>query len=608
MTSHARIDGNGRRLPSRIPGMHWVLKSAVVLTACWVLHCSTAIAQELLLCGVPSVHTLQSGATDTYGMSAGVGQRVVVDVTDNTGALGLLRLRAVDLAPIGETCNGSLQIDAPANIEVSDCLGTSSAEYTVEYNVVSDTGGCAVPLTCGIEPGNTTLSFRGEVDSYRIAAVAGQPFSLSLSGAPSPDRFRLRVFNPQGHPATGGDTCSGNLTLTPEVPGDHTVLVSACSQPITGEYTLLWQTDPACAAPSPNEVAYVTDRDSGSVSVVDTKANRVVAIIPLEQLRGNPGPAHIAVTPNSGFAYVTFGRTGALFIINTTTNRLVEKVSLPIPEAEGNFFAFSPDGKIAYIFSDSAGGMLVFDTTIRRVTGIIKAPDLTASPPAVTPNGQFLYVPAIGGRIAVIDLPSRSVIDRINLGFDSEVRDITFSTDGSKAYATQLVSSENPNGGKLSLIDTATRTTTSQLSIPAALYALTYSADRSVAYAVDGEKLTFLDTASGGITTLSLRPSISEPNSIALSVDGRRLFVTDAGVNQVGDPAVAVVDVALRQVLVTVASAVDEAAWDVAVIEPPSGLCDGDERGETRVTVGELVSSVNFSVDGCPTQRRRRLQ
>jgi hypothetical protein len=72
-----------------------------------------------------------------------------------------------------------------------------------------------------------------------------------------------------------------------------------------------------------------------------------------------------------------------------------------------------------------------------------------------------------------------------------------------------------------------------------------------------------------------------------------------------GTPAAAVIDAQSLQAVATIPALFDQ-PFEVAIVTPPSGLCTGDDHAQTRVTVGELVTSVDYSVDGCPTARMSR--
>ena len=63
-----------------------------------------------------------------------------------------------------------------------------------------------------------------------------------------------------------------------------------------------------------NGLVYVTNPDSGTVSVIDPATNTVVATIPVGQF-----PRPIAVNPTNGLAYVTNGDSNTVSVVSTVS-------------------------------------------------------------------------------------------------------------------------------------------------------------------------------------------------------------------------------------------------------------------------------------------------
>ena len=71
--------------------------------------------------------------------------------------------------------------------------------------------------------------------------------------------------------------------------------------------------------------AYVTSPGEGTVSVIDTATNTVVATIPV-----GVGPIGVAITPDGTRAYVTNGDSNTVSVIDTATNTLVATVPVGV--------------------------------------------------------------------------------------------------------------------------------------------------------------------------------------------------------------------------------------------------------------------------------------
>ena len=149
--------------------------------------------------------------------------------------------------------------------------------------------------------------------------------------------------------------------------------------------------------------AYVANYLSGTLSVIDTKTNRVVGSISVGE-----GPHAVAISPNGKIAYVInefFGRNGDYWsrvrLIETQTGRVVGSNRVGV---KPNAIALSPDGKTAYVVNCSSNNVSVIDTKSNQVVG---APIKVGGFPqaiAIAPDGKAAYVANfLSGAISVID-------------------------------------------------------------------------------------------------------------------------------------------------------------------------------------------------------------
>jgi YVTN family beta-propeller protein len=108
--------------------------------------------------------------------------------------------------------------------------------------------------------------------------------------------------------------------------------------------------------------AYVANRGSGTVSVIDTALQAVVATIPV-----GSEPFGIAVTPDGARAYVAHMNSQDVRIIDTATHSVVGA-----PIAMGlrpSGLAIRPDGARVYVVDDTSLDARVIDTGTNTVTG-----------------------------------------------------------------------------------------------------------------------------------------------------------------------------------------------------------------------------------------------
>src|SRR5229473_2704675 len=129
--------------------------------------------------------------------------------------------------------------------------------------------------------------------------------------------------------------------------------------------------------------AYVTNA-SGTVSVIDTTTNTVVATIPVGLFA-----SEVAITPDGTRAYVPNQQDFILSVIDTATNTVV--TTIPVSGTAG--IAITPDGTRAYVTSPGGGTVSVIDTVTNTVAATI--PLGTNQNPfgvAITPDGTRAYV------------------------------------------------------------------------------------------------------------------------------------------------------------------------------------------------------------------------
>jgi len=587
----------------------------VLLGVAWSDH--QVRAQEALFCGVPLKRPLQSGGTGAYALlvSNDPTPLAVVDVTDASGTIGALLLRQLrDPFPPIESCSGSMKAELfPYQFTVSDCIGSDAGDYTIVANVVSqNSSNCGVPLRCGAAS-QQTLEISGEVDAYTFAGVEGQSIVVSgadLNGTVGP--VRLRVFNPDGQLVRNTDSCEGSVTVPVTQSGTHTILVSACGGVQTGEYAIRWQPEQGCPpVGAKDELAYVVNAGSGTVTVIETETNQVAGLVPIAHL-SNPEQfgGRIEVNPNQGFAYVTFPGSTSIAIVNTTINRRVGEIAVPV-NIESNFgFTIHPSGRLLYapIAADIVRGVSVFDTATRKLSAVIPIDEQLGEDAGigVSPDGTVLYLAHGQGRVAVIDTLGNRLVTEIIDSRLAEPINLVFSPDGRFAYAI------NFRRG-IAVIDAKAHQVIATIPVSSDIGAAVFAPDGQRAYVLGDVSsprglvvgVVVIDTATHTVARSFAVPQFSDGvGGIAITSNGALLYVTNSEAEFTDrsdelEPGVAAVD-PLTGAVVALIPPFGDFPTAISIARAPSGLCTGDDRGETKVTIGELVPSVGFALFGCP--------
>lgn len=265
---------------------------------------------------------------------------------------------------------------------------------------------------------------------------------------------------------------------------------------------------------------------------------------------------------DSQTAYVAGMWPPRVFVIDLPSQSVTATVSLNAPDVNlwTHVIALSPDGDTLYAvgpYGLPAGGgpsgysrLVLVDTVTLTTTQVIDldiADAVTFSQAAVSPDGTELYVVwgdqqqvivldllHNGAKIATIDFPQETL----------DLPAITFSPDGTRAY----VAGYTPGG--MFVVDTATHTVLEHIIDAAGhafsdLHALAMAPDGSMVYITGSnhDDVLALNTATHALGTfVDLNPLQLWPQRMALSSDGRRLYVDGVAVGPGAPGGVHVVD------------------------------------------------------------------
>ena len=596
--------GGRSRAPGRAAAV-LVVALTILATGLLARPATAAPVVDGIFCGMPLARRLASGATDTFVTSLLPGTVVSTNIIAPAGD-PLFKLQSGNFSPATATCAGELLLTTiaddmmaplPGTINVTSCFDpTAAGDYTITLSVVSaGPDNCAVPLPCGM-PLNASFATPGEVDSYTFPGSQGDTVTLAVTNVDRAiGQVHLRLFDPSGAPlADDPANCPSSLHMRLPASGAYTLLVSACTGAPQGHYTVTWSQQPSCTAKQPpGQLAYVTNADSGTMSVVDLSTNSTKLTMPIAPL-GQAEVASltfVAITPNGGFTWATYEHSSSAAVVNTSTNLLTASVPSGL---DANGIAISPDGALAYVVSNSLGGIVLVDTKTNKPTRVVGQQELQSflqgAATATTQDGTFLYVVAEDSsglaKINTIDY-SVDFVTTYDLGlYDA----FAVSPDASFIYVGTLTG--------IARIDTQTNILTDNIELGEP-FAIAFTADGGRAYATlaDTSVVAVIDTATK--TVVDTIPGVGDsPGGIAISPETGLAYVTDftAAANE---PGVFVIDTKTNRVIASLPT-LGDGPTAIALTTAPAGLCVGDTLGETKVTVDEIVLSLNYLLHGCP--------
>ena len=134
--------------------------------------------------------------------------------------------------------------------------------------------------------------------------------------------------------------------------------------------------------------AYVTNRDSDNVSVINTATNALYTTVAV-----GVWPLFVAITPDGAFAYVTNRNSHNVSVINRLTNEVEATVAVTAP----NEVAITPDGAFAYVtnfFSDYVSEINTATNVVEATVMVGNSPvGVAITPVSITPKQTFADVP-----------------------------------------------------------------------------------------------------------------------------------------------------------------------------------------------------------------------
>src|SRR5262249_38715862 len=170
-----------------------------------------------------------------------------------------------------------------------------------------------------------------------------------------------------------------------------------------------------CSTPAEAKpFAYVTNEFSGTVSVIDTATNTVVATVPV-----GIEPTGVAITPDGTHAYVANSGTAqtvfTVSVIDTATNTVVATVPVGLGPRG---VAITPHGTHAYVTYFSSVAVSVIATATNTVVATVPVGNGPLGV-AITPDGTHAYVTngtGIFPSVSVIDTATNTVVATVPVG------------------------------------------------------------------------------------------------------------------------------------------------------------------------------------------------
>jgi len=327
-----------------------------------------------------------------------------------------------------------------------------------------------------------------------------------------------------------------------------------------------WHTDTSLAGGSGGPFAYVANRSSGDVSVIDLASETEVALIDT-----GGSPYWVAISADSSVVAVTLGNDTGVALISGTTNTLLGVVDGVGDEPEA--VAVDSNGSTAYVADEYYDNLYVVDVTSQMVSGSpvglsgVSPIDLSGSCSGpenmvISPDDAYLYITCAGSSVIRV-ATSGFAITSIDTGL-SDPHGIALNPAGTFLYYT--------DGTDVFEWDTVSETLTGTEFDGCDMYGGRISPDGSqLLCQVENGGLKVYDTSDG-----SLFDSVAtDGTAVDVQPSGTRAYVPDGSVVKV---------------------------VDLAEVKAAGALLPGIDTngsGGRGIAIGGLVGGVPFQTDKC---------
>ena len=252
---------------------------------------------------------------------------------------------------------------------------------------------------------------------------------------------------------------------------------------------------------------------------------RVVYPFPLGTIGGISDPRGIVFSPDAKYAYVTAFTRDQVIKIDTTTNLPVGQPIAVGSQPHG--IAITPDGQFLYVTSYGSADISVISTETDTVVDTIAVTGSDSYQILFTPSGKFAYVTSnIDDTIHVINTETRTEITGSNypISLSGRPRALTITPDGQLVYAVL-----NDNA-KVAVIDTTDNQVQPLISVGNTPLSIDITPDGLFAYVANSgnsSNISIIDLLSNNAVTSFTDASIVNPRSLAITPDGRLVYVVD---------------------------------------------------------------------------------
>lgn len=258
---------------------------------------------------------------------------------------------------------------------------------------------------------------------------------------------------------------------------------------------------------------YVSNTQSGTVSVIDTDRDEVVATIPL----GGGVPNRAVLTPDGRQLWVIHDKSRKISIVDTAARKVLRQVK--IGEWPYNL-TFTPDGRYAWVLDwGDVSQLLIWDLAKDALHGAIEVSTWPAHG-IFSRDGRLFWVTSeTAGNVAVVDVAERKILEVLPSGGDA--MGLAITADGLHVFAA------NGEDKTISKIDTRTHKIVAAGRVKGVNHDVALTPDDRFLYVTLRKANRLVVLRASDLEVVKEIPQPGYPDLVAMLPDGSRAYVTN---------------------------------------------------------------------------------
>ena len=280
----------------------------------------------------------------------------------------------------------------------------------------------------------------------------------------------------------------------------------------------LWGLAPWTASASAHEL-YVSNTHSGTISVIDTARDEVVATVPL----GGGVPNRIVLTPDGTQAWAIHDKSRMISVVDVASRKVLRRVK--IGEWPYNL-TFTPDGRYCWVLDwGDVSKLLIYDVQKGALDGEIEVSTWPAHG-IFSRDGKLFWVTSeTAGNVTVVDVPQRKIIEVLPSSGDA--MGLALAADGHYVYAA------NGEDRTVSKIDARTHRIVATGKVKDANHDAVLTPDGRFVYVTMRKANRIAVLRSEDLEVVTEIPQPGYPDLVVMAHDGTKAYVSNRRANLV---------------------------------------------------------------------------